>query len=414
MTMPRTPEIRTSGGYILFAAALLLLGFAWALFSVTDLAQDAQMQTEIQHVADNTAAAMGVVASRDLNFKAVTNRAMLANDVAIGQALALLSWFEMGHMTSQRLALYSAWIPYVNTVSAHLSRTLTHMRVPMTSGVHSFVAFQQFVLQGLEHAQWSFHQATWISSLLTAHHIAESNHLKLELFLLNHQTLIDVKTLWFRFQRRQTHPVAQSDYVRMVQDSRDDFTRSRTYRWFDAGFIYAQKAGGTEAFQRLGQVHWQSIDSLSLHQRALFWRSEHRLGGGGSFIGSRPPLTSRSSDFGESYQRNRLSSRDGARTARSLTSGHRIPRYYELDQPTNAQITLVLRTREGPVLWAASRALVFFDRPKDLWPRQDQQYERPNLFNALWQSRVVAIPSYELAILATQVHADSISRESKT
>ncbi|WP_194755934.1 hypothetical protein [Aliidiomarina indica] len=409
--MPPIRATKAQHGYILVAAALLLTGFAWALFTLTNLARGTQQQTEIQHVADHTAAALGIIAARDLNFKAVTNRAMLANEVAIGQALALLSWYEMARMTSQRLAAYSAWIPYVNTVSAHLARTMQQLRVPITSGVNAYVRFQQIVIQGIEHAQWTFHQAAWLSSVMTAHHIAESSHLKLELFLLNHQTLIDLQTLWFRFQSRKGGTEAQQDYLRMVQDSRDGFTRARTYRWFDTGMIYAQKAGGTDAKARLGQVHWQSIDSLSLHQRALFWRIEHRLGGGGSFIGSRPPMSGRPAGFGDSYQRNRRASHEGARLARSSGGGHRIPRYYEINDARDTQITVVLRSHDGDLKWAASRAKVYFSRPQALWPRPEGMQERANLFNALWQSRLLAVPEYELLILASQVHSHSPRRE---
>lgn len=391
---------------------LLLSGMAWALFALTDLARQAQKQTEIQHVADHTAHALAVLAARDLNFKAITNRAMLANEVAIGQLHALLSWFEMAREMSLRTALYSAWIPYVNQVTAALARMMQRIQPGLTQGTRALVRFQQFVLDGLQHAQWTFHQATWLTSVSTAQVIANESHLEAELFLLNHQTLIDLHYLWFRFQSRVSDEQAAAGYAHMAALSRDGFTKERTYRWFDAGFIYAQKAGGAKPVLRDRQMHWQSVDTLSFHERGLLFNWEHRFGAGGSFLTHRPPITGRPAGFGASYQRNPRASRAAARRAVPVGASHRIPHYYQIaqtDKPSPS-ITVVVRVPQSNLaservpIWAAARSEVFYERPSSLWPRVDGNRERANLWNGLWQARNSTLSPFERRLLGLQVH----------
>ncbi len=47
---------------------------------------------EMQNAADGVAYSVAILEARDLNFMAYTNRAMVANEVAIGQAVGLASW----------------------------------------------------------------------------------------------------------------------------------------------------------------------------------------------------------------------------------------------------------------------------------------------------------------------------------
>lgn len=47
---------------------------------------------ELQNAADGIAYSVAILEARDLNFMAYTNRAMIANEVAIGQAVGLASW----------------------------------------------------------------------------------------------------------------------------------------------------------------------------------------------------------------------------------------------------------------------------------------------------------------------------------
>ncbi len=72
---------------MLFMAILLVAGFA--LFKAGKLTSN---KMQLQNAADAAAYSMTVVESRDLNFASYMNRAIVANEVAIGQFVGLASW----------------------------------------------------------------------------------------------------------------------------------------------------------------------------------------------------------------------------------------------------------------------------------------------------------------------------------
>jgi len=47
---------------------------------------------QLQNAADAAAYSVSLTEARDLNFMAYTNRAMVANEVAIGQLVGMASW----------------------------------------------------------------------------------------------------------------------------------------------------------------------------------------------------------------------------------------------------------------------------------------------------------------------------------
>ncbi|MCC5854854.1 MAG: hypothetical protein JJU10_04125 [Idiomarina sp.] len=408
MTRPTAVASRTSG-QVLVLVALLIGGIALGTLGIVRLSQQAHEQVHVHHVAQHAADAAGVIAARDLNFKAITNRALLANEIAIGQLLGLNAWFMMSRETSQRIALYTSWIPYVNAVTQHLARMMQGLEPALRQGIEAGVILQQLILAGLEAAQWVFHQAAWITTISTIEEVIKGGSEDYELVLLNHQTLMDLQHVWFRFQNRTQGNRAAQEYVRLTSESRDGFTRERRYRWFSTFIVRAERAGGSEVRHRSdNRLVWQAVDTLSIHERLfLRWR-ENRLGAGSYYLLDRPPLRSRSYDYGQSYRRNAAASRTAAIRARRLQSSHRVPSYYQLNPSESGipSITLVVRRPEQhelPMIWGAGRAEVVFSRPVDLWPRTDRRGERANLFNALWRAQPAIIPEVERQILGLQV-----------
>lgn len=61
---------------------------------------------EMQNAADAAAFSVSSAEARDLNFASYTNRAMVANEIAMGQVLSFMSWATMIQKTGPTLALY--------------------------------------------------------------------------------------------------------------------------------------------------------------------------------------------------------------------------------------------------------------------------------------------------------------------
>lgn len=84
---------RMRGQALVFALAFLLAGCtaAYVLFHTF---QSVSARIKLQNTADAAAYAAAVLQARDYNFAAYTNRAMVANQVTVAQAISLRSWIQ--------------------------------------------------------------------------------------------------------------------------------------------------------------------------------------------------------------------------------------------------------------------------------------------------------------------------------
>ncbi|MGZ9899921.1 pilus assembly protein TadG-related protein [Shewanella gaetbuli] len=86
---------RYNKGYVSVVFIALFAALALAIFSLYDAGIVASERIRMQNTADNVAYSTTNMITRDMNIIAITNRAMVANQVAIGQVLALASWANM-------------------------------------------------------------------------------------------------------------------------------------------------------------------------------------------------------------------------------------------------------------------------------------------------------------------------------
>src|SRR5690554_1037998 len=160
MTTRTNAKVFLQRGQVLMLAALVLAGLMIAGLGVVRLAMQSQQQLQLQHVADHVADAAGIIAARDLNFKAVTNRAMFANEVVIGQLMGLGSWFSMTSKSIENIALVSSWIPYLGQILRATSQSVKSVERALKRNLRSVITVQQTIILGLEKAQVVFHSAS--------------------------------------------------------------------------------------------------------------------------------------------------------------------------------------------------------------------------------------------------------------
>ncbi|MGB1885565.1 MAG: pilus assembly protein TadG-related protein, partial [Gammaproteobacteria bacterium] len=90
MSVPqRRKHQRGQAAVMTYLFATVLVVAALSLYRTGRLTSD---KMELQNAADALAFSVSTVEARDLNFAAYTNRAMVANEVAIGQAIGMASW----------------------------------------------------------------------------------------------------------------------------------------------------------------------------------------------------------------------------------------------------------------------------------------------------------------------------------
>jgi hypothetical protein len=96
--MSKPMRTRAERGQVLpFSAAFLVVCLALFLFAA-NTAQMSVEKTRVTNAADAAAYSAGVVHARALNFSAYSNRAIIANQVAVAQSLSLLN--ELNHIAS--------------------------------------------------------------------------------------------------------------------------------------------------------------------------------------------------------------------------------------------------------------------------------------------------------------------------
>lgn len=396
-------------GQALILMVFVLLATWVGLTWVVQLSERSQRQSHIQLVADLATESFAVIASRDLNYKAITNRAMLANSVAIAQLVGLHSYTAMMTQTTQNAALITSWVPYLNATMVRISQTLRSMQQSFATTVTSLIGMERVLIQLLSQSQLLFHAAAAATALQTAQHVVNTADGDLELVLLNHATLPEFSYLWLMYQNRHSDVY---QFMDMSKRSRDGFSSRRSYTWFNVSAGVSarfEKWGGTELV-RTGshQLSWQAIDVATLRVRLGPLRAYTvPIGWGGGAAGVRPPLHGRvgRQAFGGAYAARYSLSRQAAAQARVLAPTMLSPSYSSVDSNARLpQITLVVRERSGPYQsFAISRARLQFSRPKTLWPRRDAWLERANLFNGLWHAQLVPISIAEQWILEQQL-----------
>lgn len=81
-------------GQALIYGIFVMMGSLVALFFLFNTGQLAREKSKLVNTADAVAYSAGVMNARALNFQAYTNRAMVANTVAIAQLVSLSSWVQ--------------------------------------------------------------------------------------------------------------------------------------------------------------------------------------------------------------------------------------------------------------------------------------------------------------------------------
>lgn len=107
---------RQKGQALPLGIAMILFGIIGG-FVLYNTGQNATDKARLVNAADAAAYSGVVWQARALNFQAYTNRAMVANQVSMAQAVSLQSWLNYGVITGDNLAKALAGIPVINGIA---------------------------------------------------------------------------------------------------------------------------------------------------------------------------------------------------------------------------------------------------------------------------------------------------------
>jgi len=430
------------GLFFVFAVAAVLL-----LMFNSGRAVDEKLR--ITNAADAAAWSVATLQARALNYDAHTNRAIVANQIAIAQAVSLVSWmhyFESGVRNSGALArVASSWLynpaeyPRLLQVLATVTGSayadagmgggsLAVIVDNLDRALATIVRVHDAVSSALSASQTVMHAslAGGLAQTALANDIVRriDPAMRAELNLASYD--------FDRFTSSYARPRRGNDergrLADIVSRSRDGFTRERVWSIDGPDIPFLQRnvklkrRGGTEL---IGYDEWRAMDTLE-HQgqrlRKGRWRWQRTpIAGAAASVTAEDERSPQRGHHGGSYRDNATTTKryaepsmvqldevgahfSGLPTTRELS---------ELDEGALHTTGITLRvgksrgslrtsggssivqpggrlqqfdvTIPGGQMVALSRAEVFFERPL---PRTDARVERPSLYSPYWQVRL--------------------------
>jgi len=452
---PAVKSKKAQQGQALVYGLFVLMGGLAAFFFLFNTGQLSTEKTKLVNTADAVAYSAGVMNARALNFQAYTNRAMLANTVAIAQLVSLSSWirYENNLAALGSSALDPKFLPFYPSYYAAVAGS--YVSFPLVQGgvLEALEVASDDVNKALQSAQSMIYAGLQVARAKVMQQVVDANYqndgsVTLDLIPL---TLVE----FLAFSRRYTGDERKRfKEVALKSANLDSFVPKRSWTlvglYGDCNFIKRDvltRRGGTEL---LGFDEWKAIDSLSEHRWVpsswydMFCRANIEIPyGWGGQSGSKGMSTEIDAD--PTHYDNSVVVNAGSTAAAFTTSStwnySGIPSFYDLSdtEMTNAatkndpRLKFAIRLRRsinqtmtsegrsaikqssspshklglneyhampagGSEMVAVGASEVYFQRP----PTQDRQniygksIGKPNeigsLFNPYWQVRLIGSP----------------------
>ncbi len=445
-------HIHRQGGQALIYGLFVLVGGVAALFFLFNTSQLTAEKAKLVNTADAVAYSAGVMHARALNFDAYTNRALMANEVMIAQAVSIASWTRhvVPHTENVQPLLcqtyYSkpvalvliTYIPVCYLLSfAGENAYASEIDASVRKAVQATVVASEAAKQALQGAQSTMAATFLPARMIVMQEVADANYVGDGAVHVDTIPLAD-DFLGFTNAYSGTERSRFKDAT-VEASKRDDFVKGRS--WTSTN-IFSCISGNKAEFRRRGATEligfdeWKAMDTASLHEwtwhlHGLFHKptcddSETELGYGTQAAANGTPDDSKA-QYGNSRGDNPgASGRADAESAGSNLKYSGLPTFYDLSASQLAapaphlrfsiRITrekVQIKTSDGTsaikptgklaiydgkpksdVLAAVSTSEVFFERPA---ARSDGKTELPSLFNPYWQVRLIPTSSVDVA-----------------
>jgi len=277
---------------------VLPLGIALIFFAVmssllvANTADTVSVKSQLANTADAAAYSGLVWQARALNLQAYTNRAMIANQVSMAQAVSLRSWSLYGRITGDNINTVLGGLPFLNLVTQPVQSVMTatdQILKPIADTLMLIANSANRVLSELQRLM--ILSALHSTPAIVNQVVRESDDRFTANTKFSALQLSRNRGSWQEFTRR----VDPYDHARMrtrasiVEQSLDAFSQARDWEYFDRWFyltpvlrLKLHKQGTTRLIEQTGpdgalQWQWRGKDTLSLNsRRARLFRSEKK------------------------------------------------------------------------------------------------------------------------------------------
>lgn len=273
---------RESGQAMIFVTILLAM-LVLTLAYVFNSGQISNERTRLQNTTDAVAYSVATVEAKDLNFKAYTNRAMVANQVAVAHSVGIISWTRWLRVTGENLNTIGQFFPYVNAITALIRSVGVNIEQGAATVIPPLARLTDIVIGALSASQQVMHLATLELARQALIQVARENDpsVNTAVTLTNSYFFAQIANQHQGFTRRYSPTSTTTadrqrtgEFRQVTLDSRDGFLNGEKKRYdlFETPSIPPLRVkivrrGGTELRSRSGSPNfsWTAIDTLSAH-----------------------------------------------------------------------------------------------------------------------------------------------------
>jgi len=204
------------------------------LFNTGQLASE---KTRLANTADAAAYSGLIWQARTLNFEAYTNRAMVANQVAIGQIVSLVSWTEYGKITARNLDSTIGWIPFLKPYTAAFRQAMNTVESVMQKVGKVAINVLDIVIGALSEVQEVAYKAAYVATPEVVKAVVERNDKRYKVLSTAYSvgSLLANGNAWRKFAKQYSDDDMLMRKADVIMKSRDRFTRDRGWGLSDIG-----------------------------------------------------------------------------------------------------------------------------------------------------------------------------------
>jgi hypothetical protein len=422
---------RSQSGQALVVMLAFMGILTGAFILVFNVGQTVNDKMKLVNAADAAAYSAALWEARSLNYQAYLNRAIVANEVAIGQLVSLRSWSTYLRRTTTNVSLVAQWVPPLAAPMRALAQGWQAVDSGLQRGLPPLeAALSLWDVDVLQNAQGIAHQQALISAADLVSRVAKDNEPRSEVTEATRILQVRNGAEWQdRFTTRYRRGGGDlRRFTDLLMTSRDGFTRSRHGDLLpSASPVQVSRRGGTDL---IGEYSWRGVDTLSTHIDLVLADQEIPMGWGASEQ-RRLPVAQRG-DHGGSLRVNARASRLALRNLVPQQQYRGVPEIRDVVRPGSHDTRSLLYTvalrlphmsmntadrlllpqglqqiygqavgvapdLAADALHALGSAEVYFQRPVD---RSDGRIEYASLFSPYWQARLADTPSSSRALTA--------------
>lgn len=453
----RTHPAHQRGQALVYGLFVLIGGLA-ALFFLFNTGQLTREKTQLVNTADAVAYSAGVMNARALNFAAYTNRALVANEIAIAQMVSLSSWVQYVQTHAESTGQLGCETPpysepagkgmveyaplCVGLFYADAYGAIDIAAQVVEQATEAAVVPAEVAKAALQAAQAAMAVALPAVRQTVMDEVAQANYggdgevVVDAVPLKDGYANLDGQPFMHRYSGDERERFKQAT---LAATGLDPFVPSRSWRSeasvptcvdFGQHFDYVQRAGGTTL---VGYDEWRALDTASMWRYRLRGRwvprcrsSEDPLGYGAQAAGdgsgdngdapgagANPRATDEASSSDWNYSGlPSFFELSAAALSRGGDGPHldfavRVTRAAAQTRTSDARAPVRASSRLNRYPGQPARGLyagvsasqAHFERPS---PRSDGQAELASLFNPYWQVRLIDATPYAAAARALQ------------